>query len=183
MKTTKIAIDIGHTSTRDQGAASRDGLTEHAYWSKFAPVIQQTLEKLGHQVRLFRREDHSGSVAKECNAVNDWLADVAVSLHLNSADNKTAGGHEIIYLNNSSRGRLLAEDIDRRLDGLSGLRDRNTRTPFQGRGETWLSHTQCPAVIVEAGFLSNDQDTELLKEQGHRISELIALGIHDFFTR
>ena len=182
MKTTRVALDIGHTSLADQGAVSRDGLSEHAYWARFAPVIQRKLEELGHRARLFRREDYGASVAMECAAVNEWQADAAVSLHLNSSDNSSAGGHELICLQGALRGRQLAECVDRRLDDLGCLRDRNIRTPYQGRGETWLSHTRAPAVIVEAGFLSNAEDTEVLKQQGEYMAELIAMGIHDFLT-
>lgn len=174
----KIALDIGHTSGRDQGAVSSCGLSEHAYWSTHAPLITQELERLGHTVKIFRREDHGGSVAAECRAVNTWNADAAISLHLNSADNKTATGHEVIYHQGSSRGKALAQAINDHLDNVPGLKHRNIRTPFSGRGDTWLSNTRCPAVIVEAGFLSNPEDVAVLKAQAARICRLIATGIN-----
>lgn len=183
MKTARIAIDVGHTSGKDQGAVGRDGLSEHSYWSRFAPLMKDVLEKLGHEVRIFRREDHGGSVARECTVINEWRADAAISLHLNCSDNEQAGGHEVVYLGGSTRGKLLAEDIDRRLDSLSGLRDRNIRNPYNGRGDAWLTNTSCPAVIVEGGFLSNEKDVALLRQRGEEIAELVGLGVHDFFTR
>lgn len=85
----KVALDIGHCSTGDQGAVSRDGLAEHPFWAQYTPAITKELQKMGHQVRVFRREDYSRSIKNECVAINAWGADVAVSLHLNSADSPT----------------------------------------------------------------------------------------------
>lgn len=176
----KIAIDIGHTSGRDQGAVSACGLSEHTYWSSLVHVIKEELEQLGHTVGIYRREDHGVSVAAECRAVNAWDPAAAVSLHLNSSDDPKAGGHEVIYHKGSRRGKILAEEINSRLYQVPGLRHRRIRTPFNGRGDTWLSHTRCPAVIVEAGFLSNTKDVAVLRKEGELISLLIAQGIHHF---
>lgn len=173
----KIAIDIGHTSSRDQGAVSACGLSEHTYWSQLAHIIVQELEQSGHQAKVYRREDHGGSVSAECRAINDWRADVAVSLHLNSASNTQAGGHEVIHHAHSSKGKSLAKFINDYLNQVQGLKDRKIRTPFAGRGDTWLSATRCPAVIVEAGFLSNPDDVAILKAQSTQIASLVAQGI------
>lgn len=179
----KIAIDIGHTSGRDQGAVSACGLSEHTYWSSLVHIVKEELEQLGHTVGIYRREDHGNSVAAECRAVNAWEPDAAVSLHLNSSDNYRAGGHEVIHHKGSLRGKKLAEEINSQLDQVPGLRHRKVRTPFDGRGDTWLSNTRCPAVIVEAGFLSNPRDVAVLKKEGERISLLIAQGINHFLGR
>lgn len=176
----KIAIDIGHTSGRDQGAVSACGLSEHVYWSGLAHIIIYELEKAGHQAKIYRREDHGGSVSAECRAINSWNADIAVSLHLNSSDNTKAGGHEVIYHGNSGKGKSLAGTINESLNDVSGLKDRKIRTPFAGRGDTWLSATKCPAVIVEAGFLSNPEDVSILKSSGHQIASLVARGIGEY---
>ena len=50
----KVALDIGHCSTGDQGAVSRDGLAEHPFWAQYTPAIVRELEKLGHQAAAER---------------------------------------------------------------------------------------------------------------------------------
>ena len=50
----KVALDIGHCSTGDQGAVSHDGLAEHPFWAQYTPAIVRELEKLGHQVQIGR---------------------------------------------------------------------------------------------------------------------------------
>lgn len=179
----KIALDIGHTSGRDQGAVSSCGLTEHMYWKSHIHIIKDILEQHGFQANIYRREDHSGSVSAECRAINTWGANAAISLHLNSSDNTKATGHEVIYHGGSRNGAALARSINDQLNFISELRDRNIRTPFSGRGNTWLTATKCPAVIVEAGFLSNPDDVKILKERGSEIASLIATGIINFLEK
>ena len=178
----KIALDIGHTSGKDQGATSVCGLTEHAYWRSYVNTIKDMLEQHGFEAKIYRREDHGGSVSSECRAINAWGADAAISLHLNSADNTKATGHEVIYHGGSRKGETLARFINNQLNLIPGLRDRGIRTPFSGRGDTWLKSTKSPAVIIEAGFLSNPEDVKILKENGTQIATLVAEGIREFFS-
>lgn len=179
----KIALDIGHTSGRDQGAVSLCGLTEHMYWKRHVHIIKKILEQHFFNVNIYRREDYGDSISAECRAVNTWGANAAVSLHLNSSDNITATGHEVIHYGGSRNGASLARSINEQLNFIPELRDRNIRTPFSGRGNTWLTVTKCPAVIVEAGFLSNPDDVKILKEKGFEIASFIATGVIDYFGK
>ena len=177
----KVALDIGHCSTGDQGAVSHDGLAEHPFWAQYTPAIVRELEKLGHQVRVFRREDYSRSIKNECVAINAWGADVAVSLHLNSADSPTCkGGHEVVHYDGSKKGIALAKAIDAQFDLIAELADRNIRTPYANRGDVFLQGTVCPAVIVEGAFLSVDSDVEFLHEKGEVLAQAVAHGIHAY---
>lgn len=177
----KVALDIGHCSTGDQGAVSREGLAEHPFWAGHAPAIVLTLERLGHQVRIFRREDYSKSIKNECLAINRWGAEVAVSLHLNSADNPDCkGGHEVVHYDGSGKGMALAKAIDSQLDLIADLADRNIRTPYANRGEVFLQGTVCPAVIVEGAFLSVTGDVEFLTQKGEVLAQAVAHGIHAY---
>lgn len=179
----RIALDIGHCSTGDRGSVSACKLAEHDYWAANVPTIKKALETLGHTVKIFRREDHGRLVSRECKAINEWKADVAVSLHLNSADRKSATGHEVIYYPGSSRGLALAKSINSSLAALGYTLNRGPRTPFENRGDTFLSKCRAPAVIVEAGFLSNEQEVSALKTLKNDIALAVARGVNDFFNK
>jgi N-acetylmuramoyl-L-alanine amidase len=177
----KVALDIGHCSTGDQGAVSRDGLAEHPFWAQYTPAIVRELEKLGHQVRVFRREDYSRSIKNECVAINAWGADVAVSLHLNSADSPACkGGHEVVHYDGSKKGIALAKTIDAQFDLIAELADRNIRTPYANRGDVFLQGTVCPAVIVEGAFLSVESDVKFIRKKGEVLAQAVAHGIHAY---
>lgn len=179
----KIALDIGHTSGKDQGAVSKSGLSEHAFWRQYAPMLRQLIINAGHGCQIFRREDHGGTVAKECAAINSYGADIAISLHLNSALSPACkGGHEIVHYDGSTRGKTLAWSLDSEFDKLTWLADRNIRTPYEGRGDAFLSGTKCPAVIVEAAFLSVDNDVANLNNpaRAEAICHAIVAGINSY---
>lgn len=75
--------------------------------------------------------------------------------------------------------RRLAGEVQKRLAGLSPENDRGVRT-----AEFFvLRHTQMPAILVEAGFLTNRIEEDLLAdlEYQERIAEAIAAGIDNYF--
>lgn len=175
----KIALDIGHQLTGDRGAVSADGLSENAYWTEHHLYIVAELTRIREatELKIFRRDDYGNSVAKECAAINEWGADLAISLHLNSSDNPSANGQEIIHYPGSSRGKALAATLNKRIDYLQLLTNRGIKPPYNGRGNTWLSKTKCPAVILELGFLSHAGDLHILRKYGPDLSRAIAHGI------
>lgn len=177
----KIAIDIGHKSWGDKGATSPCGIAEHPYWASHVAIISDSLIARGHAVKIYRREDYGDSITKECQAINRWGADVAISLHLNSADSPSCqGGHEVVHYDGSICGERLARCIDAQFDAFEDLSDRNIRTPWDGRGDTFLRATKMPAVIVEPAFLSVKSDVAILKTRGDDIAESIARGVHAY---
>lgn len=175
----KIALDIGHQLKGDRGAVSQDGLSENAYWTDHYPKIVNALQTYlpKAEVRVFRRDNYGNSVSRECAAINAWGADIAVSLHLNSADSPTATGHEVIHYPGSKQGIILAHLINKQIASLNILRNRGVKGPYEGRGNTWLSKTRCPAIILEAGFLSHGGDLHILRKYNGGISRAIARGI------
>lgn len=175
-----ILLDIGH-SRSDQGAASADGrLTEHAYWSHHATLLADRLIALGHSVTIDQRDNYGGSITRECVGINKQAPDLIVSLHLNSADNSSASGHEVIHYKGSARGKALATCINDSLSALLTNLDRGVKTPWLGRGNAFLRGTQAPAVIVEPAFVSSDDDVSLLNDQYNAIDYAIAQGIHNY---
>lgn len=176
----KIAIDIGHCSTGDRGAVSACGLSEHDYWAKHAGIIGKALRARSHRVKIFRREDHNRLIARECDAINDWDADIVVSLHLNSADTPSAHGHEIIHHPGSHEGSTLAAAINTSLCALGYTADRGIKIPMENRGNAFLARCYAPAVIIEAGFLSNPGDVAALTHKAPDIAKAIAEGIHRY---
>jgi N-acetylmuramoyl-L-alanine amidase len=72
------------------------------------------------------------------------------------------------YLAESSR---LAESVQRELNALTGVRDRGVRqAPFRV-----LMGATMPAILVEAGFISNPEEEARLKSDAYK--DKIALGI------
>lgn len=177
----KIAIDVGHRSRGDEGAVADSGLSEHDYNAPLAKMIQGVLnEECFFDARIFRREDHGG-IDGENRAIDAWGAWAVVFLHLNSAGNRAASGHEVLYFDGSRMGRELAASIDRELDKLP-LRDRGIKVP-PANGRVLVGGVRGYAVIIESAFLSSAGDVEWLVAEGNmrKLARCIADGIIKFW--
>jgi len=101
-----------------------------------------------------------------------------VSIHCNSAVDKSASGTEVFCNKGSVSGQKLAEAIHVRLIPALGLRDRGVK---QANFEV-LRGTDMPAALVELAFISNPTEEGLLKGIAFqdKAAQAVAEGIADY---
>ena len=104
-------------------------------------------------------------------------ADLAVSIHQNSYPDPAIKGAQVFYYTSSVEGKQLAKRLQERL--VKGLDPQNHRQAKANDSYYLLKKTACPIVIVECGFLSNENETALLKrgEYQQRLAVVIASGL------
>ena len=94
-----IVLDPGHGGT-DSGAENQNGISsesESKLTLKIANYVKQELEKSSQfVVYMTRTHDSYVGLSERVNYAASKNADILVSLHLNSADSKTANGAEIL---------------------------------------------------------------------------------------
>ena len=104
---------------------------------------------------------------------------VFVSVHMNAFPQKQYSGLQVYYSKNNTFSSTLASCIQQTV--------REQLQPFNGRkikaatSDIYLlDHLRCPAVLVECGFLSNEQECRLLdsKEYQQKLAFLLFLSIH-----
>lgn len=169
----KIAIDIGHA--RATGATG-NGLDEHEVCTALSRLLADYLGNNNTvQVFDFPGLTNKGDLVATAKAINEWGADVSVSLHCDSSHNATARGGHVIYV--SEAGREVAVEIAARLCAIMpGRADKTVRKS----GLYVLNNTLCPAVLVECGFLTNSKDADMLRYEAHRIARAIGLGVAEW---
>ena len=92
--------------------------------------------------------------------VNESKADMLISIHLNNFENPKYYGWQTFYQKNSDVSKVIAENIQ---TGISNQIDReNNRTALSITNIKLIDQSKIPAVIVECGFLSNEEDLRLL---------------------
>lgn len=180
-----VVLDAGHGmgNTRenlyDPGAVSGEFKEAEIVLSQ-AGKIKQILESRGYEVYLTRNNPSENvplsaraEIAKKLNA------DVLVSLHCNSAD-KSAYGQEI-YQGTDERSKLLAQYVQSELIkeigktgkfkvNNRGIKNRNLR----------VLNTNIPTILVESGFLSNDNDRVYLTDKVDDVETAITNGIDGY---
>jgi N-acetylmuramoyl-L-alanine amidase len=163
-----IVIDPGHGG-RDPGYVGRSGILEKRLTYRVALRLKMLLNDAGARVILTRNGDteiKNHDIAALANSKN---ADLFVAVHFNSFTSSRIKGSTTFYF--TPQSKRFAKVIEKNVSRTTGLKDRGVKK------ETYYvcHHTQMPAVIVEAGYLTNSQDERLILDPKFRQS--IALGI------
>lgn len=167
------AIVIGHGPRVDRGAQNRNGTTELDWNTDLAERIMEKLATTPHvkAVLVHRRVEN----VPPTSTVNDIAADFAVELHCNAFD-AHATGTEMIHFPGSTKAIRLAEVLLNKVVECLELPNRGVKTPFQGRGNTFLRKTRCPAVICETMFIDNDSDLAIATVKKEELATSYAEG-------
>ena len=124
----------------------------------------------------------SGRLKKKVKWINKHNADLAVEIHFNACGGCKAKGSETLYYPYSTRGKKVAEIIQKYLgdvcppsrgvkEGWWGM-DRPGIEDYPGdvdgdeKPDFFLKYTNCPAVIVEPEFIHNVSVIEERREYG-----------------
>ena len=107
----------------------------------------------------------------------DSGADLFVSIHCNAAENKIVRGTEVFFA--SAEGMRLAVSLQKQITLSLGTLNRGVK---DGSWLYVLKNTEAIGVLVEAAFISNSEDEELLLVQTDGFSRAIARGITDYLT-
>ena len=161
----KICIDPGHSGPFEPGACA-GGFTEADLNLRIARFAREALELRGHVVMLTRNgaiEDND--LDWRCQMANDWGADLFISIHCNSATVVEAEGTETCYFPGSTGGLRLARCLQYSLTEALLTADRGVKE----KNFAVLRETECTAVLVECGFISNPEESKLLDTDAYRL--------------
>lgn len=174
----KICIDPGHSGPFEPGVCAA-GYTEAALNMAIASQLSDLLNDAGYEVVLTRdgNIDHDSLVFR-ANIANASLADIFVSIHCNGAGNTLAHGVETYCYPGSDEGFRLASLVQTELADLSYAHDRGVKEA----NFAVLRLTDMPAILVECGFLTSEEDRNILidPEQQKRIAAAIVSGIETY---
>lgn len=164
----KIMIDPGHGGI-DPGAINPElGLKEAVVTLIYAKRLARQLSDAGHLVVLTRVEDITVSLSDRVMMANASGVDLFISVHCNAADTKVASGVEIWTSPGETKSDKVATSILNAIQSM--FPDRNYRMDrFDGDPDKEanfyvLKYTKMPAVLIELGFISNDEDANWIKD-------------------
>jgi len=180
-----IVIDPGHGGD-DYGtrSASKPKYHEKSLNLATALLLSEYLQKMGYQTFMTRSTDEFISLQKRAELANDREADLFISVHYNSAPAKEAEGVEIFYYKSdvdksrSSESRQLATAI---LGQIIKLTEAKSRGVKHGNFAV-IRETKMPAVLIEGGFLTNEEEMEKIKNPAYvrSLAWGIASGVQNY---
>ena len=175
-----IVIDAGHGGS-DPGAVY-EGRREKDDNLSLAIAVGELLSRQGVSVIYTRTTDVYQTPFEKAQMANQADADFFISFHRNSSEepNQYTGVETLVY-DNSGIKQTMAENIN---GALSELGFRNLGVKARP-GLVVLRRTKMPALLIETGFLNNEQDNTLYDEKQEEIARAIAdavLGTLDLET-
>ena len=159
-----VFIDAGHGGS-DAGA-SIDGVNEKDVALFIALLTGQLLEQRGY-VAEYSRDTDEDMTAPRAAAANFLKAACFVSIHCGSSDQECAHGIETFYRKGDCRGATLAKAAQPKLIAVTNAKNRLVR------GVTDIAELNdaiMPAIRVNVGFLSHDNERYLLDTPAYKQS-------------
>ena len=167
-----IFLDAGHGGS-DPGAVY-NGRREKDDTLALTLAIGDILESYGFNVKYARTEDIYESPYQKAAEGNASGSDIFISIHRNSSPypNQYSGVESLVY-NAWLPAGTIATNINRQLEEVGYKNLGVNERPNLGV----LRQSNIPAVLVEVGFINNDQDNALLDQKFDETARAIADGI------
>lgn len=202
-----IVIDPG----RIYGATGADpgykpqttsGITEADLNKKLSANIALALQNKGYTVmttldvgngipNLIENKKPNITLQQRYDAANDVQASLFISVHMNSYGTypNKASGASVYYdsaqtaTNMALNSQNFAKAVYNYMSTLTGVKGDRT-TPVTTKGEAVLRYNKAPAIMLEAGFLTNQTDLMNLVTDNYRINmaSKVADGVANFLT-
>ncbi len=184
-----VVIDPGHGG-EDSGAVSDSGVFEKDINLDIAQKLKSMLVSSGVKVIMTRQEDCAiydeknteslrgkkvSDMKNRLEIINSNPNSILVSIHQNKFTDKKYYGTQVFYSQNNSSSLNLAENIRNSFKQL--IQPDNERETKPAGKEIYILHNaKVPAVIVECGFVSNDEELSKLLDEDYKLK--VAFSIY-----
>lgn len=183
-----VCVDAGHGG-KDGGAVLRvDGVNKRVEKKdnlRMAKWFRDALQEYGIQVVMTRDDDTFLELSERTDIANEANADVLISFHRNSfAGNSTVGGVEFwIHSSRPEQTRLLAQGMLDAITDVGGMDDRGVKYGRIDNTKENYSINQkakMPSMIVELGFISNEEDNAAYDTYGEQYANEMAKVVYEW---
>ena len=188
-----IIIDAGHGG-EDCGAIGKNGVYEKDLNLIIANRVGEILENNGFQVIYTRKEDKLLYKPEENIKGIRKISDLKnrakiseenpealfVSIHMNSFGSERYSGLQVYYSEKNPESKKLAELVQNAVR--TSVQPSNNRKTKGADGIYLLEHIESEAILIECGFLTNEEECKRLceKEYQNNLSFAIVCGIIEY---
>lgn len=183
-----VVLDPGHGGS-DWGAIGPTGVSEKSVSLAVSLKAQRLLTNAGYRVVMTRTTDVDVAApgvpdTAELQArVNKAPpnADLFISVHCNAFSNGNANGMETYHAPTAVKGSRLARLLNEELARLGGLNNRGVKA---ARFYV-MTHSQCPASLIELGFITNPREEKLLASSDYqqKLAQAITNAVNRYFNQ
>ena len=172
-----IIIDAGHGDP-DGGAVSCTGVLESVINLQISRRLSDLFRLLGYDTLMTRETDDSvytqgntigekkvSDLRERARIVNGTDHAILLSIHQNHYTDSRYGGAQMFWADTAG-SRELAEALQKAF--VSYLNPGSNRAAKKTQGIWLMEQVDCPAVLVECGFLSNPAEEALLRDTAYQ---------------
>ena len=190
-----IVIDAGHGG-EDSGAIGVNGAYEKDLNLEIAMIIGEELKNRGYTVVYTRTEDKMlyspeenikgmrkiSDLKNRCKITETYDDCILISVHMNSYGASKYSGLQVYYSDEKEESRVLAQKIQNAVR--NDIQPSNNRQIKSGASLYLLENVSCTAVLIECGFLTNEEECTKLsqKEYQKQLSFSIICGIIEYIN-
>ena len=183
-KTITVVIDAGHGGN-DNGAIKGD-IKEKDINISIVNEIKLLNKNQNIKFILSRQGDESKSVKERVAFANENKADLFVSVHVDAEENTNTHNGVVVFIPKNdntylTNSKLLGSALLSAFKSNDHMKVADNLT--QREQNIWiLKANECPAVLIETGFLSSESDLDYLsnKENHKAIAQNILNGIEKY---
>lgn len=183
-----IYLDPGHGG-KDPGSIYKN-IYEKDINLQICLKLKDVLEKNGATVYMTRYDDYDLSspnaarrkqsdLNNRVRLINDSRSDMYISIHLNAINSKKWHGAQVFYDDVNTENKKIATIMQDELKKFL-----NTDREISEISNMLLNRkVVIPGVLIEIGFLSNDNERYLLKQDNYqnKVAKVISNGIIKYF--
>ena len=178
-----IIIDAGHGG-EDAGAIAPDGTLEKDLNLEISKIVYALCVISGTPAKMTRTEDtllydyyndlndYTGKkkiydLKNRLKIAEEEINPIYLGIHMNKFSEAKYSGAQVYYSSNSGHSEMLAKSISENIK--TYLQPQNNRQIKRADSSIYiLKNISSPAVLVECGFLSNENELALLKSEDYR---------------
>lgn len=189
----RIVLDAGHGGIDGGVTGKRTGVKESDVNLSIVLALQDCLIEQGFDVILTRKTDaglydttvkgfKKRDMQKRKEIIQRAAPTMLLSIHQNYYPSATSRGGQVFYRADDNKSLQLAEILQNRLNTLYAAQ--NVRARKETVGDYYMLRcAECPSVLLECGFLSNEQDERLLLDTDWQksLAQQIAEGVTEYF--
>ncbi len=192
-----IIIDAGHGGV-DSGAVGIDNVLEKDINLSIALKLRDLLNATGFNTTMTREIDESihnksaksirakkvSDMKNRLNLANADANNLLISIHQNKFEESQYNGAQVFFSKNNPCSHELAQSIRAAIVGLL-QKDNSREVKPSPKGVFLLNKATVPAIIVECGFLSNNDDVNNLLNENYQeqMAFSIYCGFLDFWRK
>ncbi len=174
--TATVVVDAGHGG-KDPGSIIA-GHYEKYITLQVARKVAALLAQQGVNVVMTRQDDRFIELEERAEIANRRDTDLFVSIHADSAPDRSVNGYTVYVARDGSReaynaARAVSATMAKTGSDTHGIREADYKV---------LVQTTCPAILIETGYLSNPLDARRLQDNAFqtRLAQAIAAGILNY---